>query len=76
MSRQLAVWSQESDVYVLQDHDLTTIVVNKPRPNTYMCSNEGDYLDKLVELKVAGYKIPSELILDGLALETQRLGLV
>lgn len=61
MTKKLAVWSEESDVYVVRDDDLTTIVVNKPRPNTYQYASECRAFDKLVELQIAGYKIPNEL---------------
>lgn len=61
MSQQLAVWSNESDVYVLRDNDLITVVVNKPPPNTYQFTSESRYIDKLVELSVSGYRIPNGL---------------
>jgi hypothetical protein len=68
MSRQLAVWGPDSDVYVLRDDDLTTIVVNKSRPNTYQYASESRAFDKLVELSVSGYKVPQELFAAGVAL--------
>jgi len=60
MTKQLAVWSADSDVYVVDDGDQKTIVV-KPLSKTYILSTDDDYFDKLAELAVGGYKIPKSL---------------
>ena len=68
MTKQLAVWSETSDVYVYRDDDLVTIVVNSTPVKTYQYSSSGRAFDKLVELEVAGYKVPSELFAAGVTL--------
>jgi len=60
MTKQLAVWSDTSDVYVVDDGDQKVIVV-KPLSKTYILTTNDDYFDKLAELAIGGYKIPNSL---------------
>lgn len=75
MTKQLAVWSETSDVYVYRDDDLVTIVVNSTPVKTYQYSSSGRAFDKLVELEVAGYRVPQELWTTGVTLLGKELGL-
>ncbi len=60
MTKQLSVWSDTSDVYVIDDGDQKVIVV-KPISKTYILTTNDDYFDKLAELAVGGYRIPKHL---------------
>lgn len=58
----LSMWNEKSDVLCFCDYSEYTIVVNDPKRSTYIMTNYNDYFDKLVELSVSGFKVPSYLL--------------
>lgn len=61
MTKQLSTWSKDSDLYIVDDGDLITIVVNSCPVKVYQCANRDEYFDKLVELQVSGFRVPGVL---------------
>lgn len=59
---QLSKWSPTSDVEIHYDGDEYTVIVNSAPVKTYRYSREQDYMDKLIELVISGYKVPDGLI--------------
>lgn len=66
MTKQLSTWSKDSDLYIVDDGDLITIVVNSCPVAVYQFADRQDYFDKLVEFSVSGFKIPDGKLFAGM----------
>ena len=59
---QLSKWSKDSDVEIHYDDGQYTVIVNSAPVKTYSYKREQDYMDKLIELVICGYKVKDGLI--------------